>query len=106
MMIKNIKLTLFLFILYSCNGQNNKIVKIETDIISPVNKSFNRPNNAEDGDGVIYFSDDNGMTWINRSKGLPQKASIGLGGIAVSATMLGVAACGIFIKIILKYTAS
>ncbi len=40
---------------------------------------------------IVYFSTDNGITWEDRSKGLPQEASVGLGGVAVSATLLGVA---------------
>ena len=40
---------------------------------------------------IIYFSTDNGITWEDRSMGLPPKTSIGLGGVAVSTTLLGVA---------------
>ena len=45
----------------------------------------------EIGDGIIYLSFDNGITWKNASSGLPQQISIGLGGLAVSKTTLGVA---------------
>jgi hypothetical protein len=41
--------------------------------------------------GVIYFSTDNGRTWINRSDGLPDNVSLGLGAIAVSSTSLAIA---------------
>jgi hypothetical protein len=39
-------------------------------------------------DGIVYFSADNGLTWENKSTGLPSKISIGLGGIAVSGNRL------------------
>lgn len=42
----------------------------------------------EQTDGVIYFSDDNGLTWKNGSRGLPSITTIGLGGIAVSSNQL------------------
>jgi ligand-binding sensor domain-containing protein len=41
--------------------------------------------------GIVYFSYDNGSTWVNSSKGLPEKVRIGLGGIATSSDFLGVA---------------
>lgn len=37
---------------------------------------------------IVYFSTDNGLTWKNKSKGLPAETSIGLGGIAVSGNRL------------------
>jgi photosystem II stability/assembly factor-like uncharacterized protein len=42
-------------------------------------------------DGLIYFSGDNGLSWQNKSNGLPPTASIGLGGIAVSDKDLAIA---------------
>jgi ligand-binding sensor domain-containing protein len=42
-------------------------------------------------EGIVYFSTDNGINWKNASSGLPQKISIGLGGVAVSETTLGIA---------------
>ncbi|MDX2301813.1 MAG: hypothetical protein NW226_03390 [Microscillaceae bacterium] len=41
--------------------------------------------------GIIYFSYDHGANWINASDGLPEKIRIGLGGIATSNQILGVA---------------
>ena len=41
--------------------------------------------------GIVYFSFDNGVNWINSSIGLPEKTRIGLGGIATSNNTLGVA---------------
>lgn len=46
---------------------------------------------AESDNGIVYLSTDNGATWKNASAGLPQQTSIGLGGIAVSESLLGVA---------------
>jgi photosystem II stability/assembly factor-like uncharacterized protein len=42
-------------------------------------------------DGIVYFSYDNGNNWVNASNGLPEKISIGLGGMAASRHFLGVA---------------
>jgi len=35
-------------------------------------------------DGIIYFSEDKGLTWNNMSKGLPQNIKIPLGGISTN----------------------
>jgi ligand-binding sensor domain-containing protein len=40
---------------------------------------------------LIYFSKNNGLDWENASAGLPDSVSIGLGGIAVSESLLGIA---------------
>ncbi|MBX2924361.1 MAG: hypothetical protein KF746_19320 [Chitinophagaceae bacterium] len=45
-------------------------------------------NSVQETDGIIYFSYDNGLTWENKSEGLPSTTSIGLGGIAVSGNKL------------------
>ncbi|ULQ52675.1 WD40/YVTN/BNR-like repeat-containing protein [Flavihumibacter fluvii] len=73
--MKNTLLILLLSILNSCNGQD------------------------KGAEGIVYFSRDKGMTWKNTSDGLPEKISIGLGGIAASTSMLGLATKedGIFI---------
>ncbi|MEZ5106647.1 MAG: YCF48-related protein [Draconibacterium sp.] len=42
--------------------------------------------------GIVFFSFDNGLTWEDKSKGLPDTVSLGLGGIAASDKMLGIAA--------------
>lgn len=42
-------------------------------------------------DGIVYFSYDNGLNWINSSNGLPEIIRIGLGGIATSNKFIGVA---------------
>lgn len=41
--------------------------------------------------GLVYFSENNGHDWTNASEGLPDSLSIGLGGIAVSENMMGIA---------------
>ncbi len=62
-----------------CSGQtqNNTKPVLDNDI-SLINHS----------DGIVYFSYDNGLTWENKSTGLPSAANIGLGGIAVSENQL------------------
>lgn len=47
--------------------------------------------NNDENIGIVYFSADEGNTWKNASVGLPQKVRIGLGGLAVSEKLLGVA---------------
>lgn len=78
---------LIYFCLSSCNGQNSNNIETNNKTIYPKNKS----NIKQTEDGIIYLSFDNGITWKNESSGLPQKTSIGLGGVAVSETILGVA---------------
>jgi hypothetical protein len=45
----------------------------------------------EISNGIVYFSFDKGNSWLNLSKGLPEKVSIGMGGITTSNNFLGVA---------------
>ena len=82
--MKNITLILLLTILNSCGGKDVK--SVENDNTDSLN--LNKP--IETSDGIIYFSRDNGMTWENTSDGLPEKISIGLGGIAVSPLSVGI----------------
>jgi hypothetical protein len=77
-----------LIILNSCNGNYKKTVEKESTLTNTDSLNLNKP--IERGDGIIYFSRDNGMTWKNTSDGLPEKISIGLGGIAVSSTSVGI----------------
>jgi photosystem II stability/assembly factor-like uncharacterized protein len=86
--MKNYISILLLVILNSCNVQTKKAVENKPPIINADLKNQNKP--TETLDGIIYFSSDNGLTWKNTSDGLPEKASIGLGGIAVSNDLLGV----------------
>ncbi|MBP6091916.1 MAG: hypothetical protein KA536_07940 [Saprospiraceae bacterium] len=71
-MIKLYLLIFTTFILNSCNSQTSGTQK---DVQN----------------GIIYFSYDNGANWINSSNELPEKIKIGLGGIATSNQILGVA---------------
>lgn len=75
--------------LSSCNGQTNSDTKTVSDsggIPSAVSS-----NPMKTTDGIVYFSADNGLTWENKSAGLPSKISVGLGGIAVLGNRLALA---------------
>ena len=75
--------------LNSCNGQNKRLVENEP---TPINAGFeNQDKPPEAVDGIIYFSRDNGSSWENTSNGLPEKTSIGLGGIGISNDLIAVA---------------
>lgn len=80
-------LTLLLFTFISCNEQSSRHNDSEQNV---VNSNMLKKSNDENN-GIIYFSVDNGNTWKNASAGLPQKVRIGLGGVAVSEQLLGVA---------------
>lgn len=83
-----IKIFLIIFttlILNSCNSQTSGNSRAD-DINSLQNASH-----KETKDGIVYFSYDNGVNWVNSSDGLPEKVRIGLGGIATSNLILGVA---------------
>jgi len=86
--MKNALLILFLILVNYSNGQNkNALNKISNTIITPSSKL---EKTIDATDGIIYFSNDNGMTWKNTSNGLPEKISIGLGAMAVSPDLLGI----------------
>ena len=42
-------------------------------------------------DGIVYFSKNGGLTWEDKSNGLPDKVTLGIGGLAVSGNSLGIA---------------
>lgn len=75
--------------LVSCNNQNKLINEENLTETGSEFTVFQKPTETEEG--VIYFSLDKGANWINASKGLPQKVSIGLGGLSTSTDLLGVA---------------
>jgi hypothetical protein len=84
-MIKALLIMYSAFILNSCNlqtGGNSNAVDTN---------SFSSDTLKEDQNGIVYFSYDNGMNWINSSNGLPEKIRIGLDGIATSSQFIGVA---------------
>jgi ligand-binding sensor domain-containing protein len=72
-MLKKIIVLLLSLNITACCGQSNSLKPVESD------------------NGIVYFSYDNGLSWKNASAGIPQKVSIGLGGIAVSTNLLGAA---------------
>lgn len=71
----------------SCNGQDQRNIGVNNDAQYPKDTSTIKQQTA----GIVYFSADNGVNWYNASSGLPQQLNIGLGGVAVSETTLGVA---------------
>lgn len=86
--MRKLTLIILLAILSSCNGQNKKLNQAlsKKDSISPIIKSP-----IETIDGIVYFSSNNGLTWENKSDGLPDSINIALGAIAVSDKSLGIA---------------
>lgn len=62
------------------DAQNLTMLSIKEEIIP-----------LEGDTGIVYFSFNNGADWVNASNGLPQNVRIGLGGVAVSSKLLGVA---------------
>lgn len=87
--LKNITLTLLLMILGSCNGQHKQTIENNPKVNTGGKSAINELTKTEEG--IVYFSTDNGVTWVNASKGLPQTISIGLGGVSASSNVLGVA---------------
>ena len=82
--MRNLQLALLCFICVAKSyGQtkNNEKSVLDNDI--PLIN-----NSVQITDGIIYFSYDNGLTWENKSTGLPSTTNIGLGGIAVSGNNL------------------
>lgn len=80
-------LTLHLLILLPCAAQSSKNNEPgrSADIADTMQKR------TGENTGILYFSSDNGNTWKNASAGIPQKVSIGMGGLAVSANSIGIA---------------
>lgn len=78
---------LFFAILSSLNSQGQKAIYPGTKVSIPFNVARENPDGISDG--IIYLSTDQGLSWENKSTGLPDTISIGLGGIAVSDDGLG-----------------
>jgi photosystem II stability/assembly factor-like uncharacterized protein len=87
--MKNLTLILLLIILSSCNWSPKS--KIQNEAKSEGASTNIHNNLVETKDGIIYFSLNNGLTWENKSDGLPDTISIGLGAIAVSGNSLAIA---------------
>lgn len=79
---------IFVFILLHtlCNGQ---VSNNPSNSSTAINTHSTLAKKTVD-DGIIYFSNDNGISWKNTSNGLPEKISIGLGALAVTPTLLGI----------------
>ena len=76
-------------VLGSCNGHQNKINEKSSKSDRFPASEIKTP--AETINGVVYFSVNNGLTWENKSDGLPDSITIALGAIAVSDKSLGIA---------------
>lgn len=85
-MIKIFLLIFSTLMLNSCNSKTNENLKAEDINLPP------KANQKETRNGMVYFSYDNGLNWIDSSNGLPEKIRIGLDGIAASSQLLGIAA--------------
>jgi len=81
--IRKLDLIVILAVLYSCNGQNSSISQEETSS-GVYTKSI-------EAVGIVYFSENNGLTWVDKSEGLPGKATLGTGALVVSGNNLGLA---------------
>lgn len=75
-----------LALLTSCSGQTGSEAKSAQVIQGAPSSGTGHPRDT--AGGIVYFSADNGLTWKNKSTGLPAATSIGLGGIAVSGNRL------------------
>lgn len=84
-MIKILLIVCTTLILNSCNSQTSG--KLRADDIHSLQSAAQK----EIKGGIVYFSYNNGANWVNSSDGLPEKVRIGLGGIATSNQILGVA---------------
>lgn len=75
-----------LAVLSSCSGQTRSDTKSASVTGVIPSSGINYP--LETTGGIVYFSANNGLTWENKSTGLPATTRIGLGGIAVSENRL------------------
>ena len=87
--IRSVTIILFLAVLCSCNRQVRNTTEKESKKDSASSIVHNNPDVTTDG--IVFFSLDNGVTWENKSKGLPDTISLGLGAIAVSENSLAIA---------------
>lgn len=86
--MKNFILLVLLIVFCSCSGQTKTNLEqgLAKNIIPiPVHDSGTKT------DGIVFFSNDNGLTWEDKSRGLPSSIGIGLGGIDVSDGILALA---------------
>ena len=84
--IKNLRIIVVLVItLLSCNGQSKRTTQ------KGQMPAFPSVYQSELTDGIVYFSKNGGLTWEDKSNGLPDKVTLGIGGLAVSGNSLGIA---------------
>lgn len=81
-------LIILLSVFSSCIGQYKKS---NHEFTKKDSISSSKKNPVKLMDGIVYFSTDNGLTWENKSDGLPDSIHIALGAIAVSGKLLGIA---------------
>lgn len=87
--MRNILILLILALLNTCHRPSRNSNEKE----QPINgKSIANPDSStKKKEGLVYFSGNYGLTWENRSEGLPDSADIGLGAIAVTGNSLALA---------------
>ncbi len=82
--MKKLSLLILVGLIGSC-AERSKVFNADNNLsgqtISPV----------ETRDGIVFFSENNGLTWMNMSQGLPDSIGLGLGAIAVSDESLAIA---------------
>ncbi|MGQ8335405.1 WD40/YVTN/BNR-like repeat-containing protein [Sunxiuqinia sp. A32] len=95
--MRNLFIILLIVTAYSCSEQSKN--KAETALKGTNKREAVLNLNLEEKAGIVYFSNDNGLSWQNKSAGLPDTVSVGLGGIAVSDNSLGIATkeAGVFL---------
>jgi photosystem II stability/assembly factor-like uncharacterized protein len=86
--MRKLRVIILLAILCSCNWQTKSSNEGESKRYIPLTVPTNQ---IKETDGIVYFSSDNGLTWENKSEGLPKKITLGLGAIATSDSILGIA---------------
>lgn len=69
----------------SCTGQSERTTR-RGQLSDPQSVYTDTSTNR-----IVYFSDDNGTTWKDKSHGLPDNVSLGIGGLAVSDHSVGIA---------------
>jgi ligand-binding sensor domain-containing protein len=87
------KLVIFIFlwsVLSFCSGKQEQS-KVERRPKDGSSAAATVGSALKKSDGLIYFSGDNGLSWQNKSDGLPPASSLGIGGIAVSESDLAIA---------------
>lgn len=84
--IKHIEIIIaFVITIISCNGQSE--IRFQEGQV-PANPSVYANELSE---GIVYFSNDSGLTWEDKSNGLPSKVTVGIGSLAVFDNSLGIA---------------